>query len=153
MSPLWGFGYLVHAACYKHAAPLGLKYAPCRPSGALAHQNSRHGIHRRGLVSKPSGLGDPTPTVSTVRWCLGILIRVLRPIRLIRDSDQWYMSPLWGFGYLDMPPFYKHAAPLGLKALHSAGVRWCSKIRSIHRRRLVSKPSGLGDPTPTFPQS
>ena len=24
MSPLWGFGYLVHAACYKHAAPLGL---------------------------------------------------------------------------------------------------------------------------------
>ena len=24
MSPLWGFGYLVYAACYKHAAPLGL---------------------------------------------------------------------------------------------------------------------------------
>ena len=24
MSPLWGFGYLVHAVCYKHIAPLGL---------------------------------------------------------------------------------------------------------------------------------
>ena len=24
MSPLWGFGYLVHAVFYKHVAPLGL---------------------------------------------------------------------------------------------------------------------------------
>ena len=24
MSPLWGFGCLLYAACYKHAAPLGL---------------------------------------------------------------------------------------------------------------------------------
>ena len=27
MSPLWGFGCLVYAACYKHAAPLGLNTA------------------------------------------------------------------------------------------------------------------------------
>ena len=25
MSPLWGFRIFAHAACYKHAAPLGLK--------------------------------------------------------------------------------------------------------------------------------
>ena len=69
----------MYAVCYIHAAPLGLK-AP--------------------VLLSSNGLGDPTPTGSTVRWCLGFLIRVLRPIRLIRDSDQWDMSPLWGFGYL-----------------------------------------------------
>ena len=134
MSPLWGFGVFVCPVCYIHAAPLGLK--------APVHQNSRHGIHRRGEVSKPSGLGDPTATVSTVRWCLGILIRVLRPIRLIRDSDQWDMSPLWGFGVFVCAACYKHAAPLGLSA---------AKLTACHlyRRGLVSKPSGLGDPTAT----
>ena len=54
MSPLWGFGYLVYAVFYKHAAPLGLN--------AAMHQNSRHGAHRRGEVSSPDGLGNPTPT-------------------------------------------------------------------------------------------
>ena len=28
MSPLWGFGCLVYAAFYKHAAPLGLNAEP-----------------------------------------------------------------------------------------------------------------------------
>ena len=35
MSPLWGFGGLVHAVFYKHAAPLGLsaaKLAACHLS-------------------------------------------------------------------------------------------------------------------------
>ena len=54
MSPLWGLGYLVYAACYKHVAPLGLNTS--------THQNSRHGIHRRGEVTSPDGLGNPTPT-------------------------------------------------------------------------------------------
>ncbi len=26
-----------------------------------------------------------------------------------------HMSPRWGFGYLEMSPVYKHAAPLGLR--------------------------------------
>ena len=56
VAPL-GLWLLDMPPCYKHVAPLGLK--------APVHQNSRHGIHRRGLVSKPSGLGDPTATVST----------------------------------------------------------------------------------------
>ena len=35
MSPLWGFGYLVYATCYKHAAPLGLNAPTAPKSGAL----------------------------------------------------------------------------------------------------------------------
>ena len=140
MSPLWGFGYLVHAVCYKHAAPLGLK--------APTHQNSKHGIHRRGEVSSPDGLGNPTPTVSTVRWCLGILIRVLRPIRLIRDSDKWYMSPSGALVIWVYAACYIYAAPLGLKAPVHQNSR-----HGIHRRGLVSKPDGLGNPTPTHPIS
>ena len=31
MSPLWGFGCLVYAAFYKHAAPLGLNAEPNSP--------------------------------------------------------------------------------------------------------------------------
>ena len=46
MSPLWGFGYLVYAACYKHVAPLGLN-AP--------------------VFLSSKGLGDLTPTNSIVR--------------------------------------------------------------------------------------
>ena len=53
MSPLWGFGYLVYAVFYKHAAPLGLK--------AAMHRNSRRDIHRRGEVTLYNGLGDPSP--------------------------------------------------------------------------------------------
>ena len=66
LSPLWGFvvfgacrvlytcrpsgalGYLVHVACYKHAAPLGLKQAP--------------------VPLLPDGLGNPTPTASPFRY-------------------------------------------------------------------------------------
>ena len=40
--------------CYRHIAPLERK--------APTHQNSRHGIHRRGEVASPDGLGNPTPT-------------------------------------------------------------------------------------------
>ena len=57
MSPLWGFGYLVHAAFYKHAAPLGL---------SAAHQIQDTASIVGAWFPRPSGLGDPTPTVSTV---------------------------------------------------------------------------------------
>ena len=86
MSPLWGFGCLVYAAFYKHVAPLGLN--------AAMRRNLRHCIHRRGLVSKPSGLGGPTPTGLTVRY--GITCRPC--------------------GALVYAAFYKHVAPLGLSA-------------------------------------
>ena len=134
MSPLWGFGYLVHAACYKHAAPLGLK--------APVHQNSRQGIHRRGLVSSPSGLGDPTATVSIPLFSASLPLGVLAlniPSRITRT----HVAPL-GLWLLDMPPCYKHAAPLGLKAPVHQNSR-----HGIHRRGLVSSPDGLGDPTAT----
>ena len=82
MSPLWGFGYLVYAVFYKHAAPLGLN--------AAMHQNSRHGTHRRGEVSSPDGLGNPTPTGSTVPSVLFLcsaFFASLRPcVKLSFDS-------------------------------------------------------------------
>ena len=57
-APLERFGIGCMSRCYKHIAPLERK--------APTHQNSRRGIHRRGLVSSPSGLGNPTPTGSGV---------------------------------------------------------------------------------------
>ena len=60
-----GLWCLVHAACYKHVAPLGLNTS--------TQQNSRHGIHRRGEVSSPDGLGNPTPTHP-------IWLRVFNPV-------------------------------------------------------------------------
>ena len=98
--------------CYRHIAPLERK--------APMHQNSRDGIHRRGGVASPDGLGQPTPTGSRV--CDNTILRssgargldVSRCYRHIaplerkakpnhppspnhRDSDKWHMLPLWGF--------------------------------------------------------
>ena len=53
MSPRWGFGYLMYAVFYKHAAPLGLNAAQL-----VARYPSL------GEVSSPNGLGNPTPTNS-----------------------------------------------------------------------------------------
>ena len=66
--PSGALGCLVYATCYKHAALLGLNTS--------THQNSRHGIHRRGEVSSPDGLGNPTPTHP-------ILLRVFNPANLL----------------------------------------------------------------------
>ena len=118
MSSLWGFGYLVHAACYKHSAPLGLN--------AATQQNSRHGIHRRGLVSSPDGLGNPTPTDS-----------------MVCDNTTLRSSGARG---LDVSRCYRHIAPLERKAATQQNSR-----HGIHRRGLVSSPDGLGNPTPTHP--
>ena len=79
-------GALVYLLCrvfYKHAAPLGLN----------AESNSLVVIADHGVVSR-------------------FLIRVLRAIGLIRDSDKCFMSPLWGFkafgvSYsINMPPLW-----------------------------------------------
>ena len=95
MSPLWGFGYLVYAVFYKHAAPLGLN--------AAMHQNSRWDIHRRGGVPPPNGLGDPTPTDSTSLCHLPIF-----------PYPGGTCRPAGALGYLVYAACYKHAAPLGL---------------------------------------
>ncbi len=80
---------------YKHAAPLGLN--------AAMYQNSRWDIHRRGGVSPPNGLGDPTPTDSTSLYHLPIFPY---PGGTCRPSE--------ALGYLVYAACYKHAAPLGL---------------------------------------
>ena len=93
LSPLWGFKTFVYRVFYKHAAPLGLN--------AAMHQNSRWDIQRRGEVSKPDGLGNPTPTNSMVGWCLCFLSvqsaeSVLCHIRDSDAADAINMSPRWG---------------------------------------------------------
>ena len=123
--PAGALRYLVYPLFYKHAAPLGLN--------AAMHQNSRWDIHRRGGVSPPNGLGDPTPTDSTSLYHLPIFPY---PCGTCRPSE--------ALRYLVYPMFYKHAAPLGLNAAMHQNSRW-----DIHRRGGVSPPNGLGDPTPT----
>ena len=103
---------LVYAACYKHIAPLGLN--------AAMHRNSRHCIYRRGEVSLPSGLGNPTPTGLTVRYAI-----TCRPSGALRC--------------LVYAACYKHVAPLGLNAPMHRNSRHC-----IYRRGEVSSSSGLG---------
>ena len=101
---------------YKHIAPLGLK--------APMHQNSGHGLHRRGGVASPDGLGNPTPTDSRV--CDNTILRSS------------------GARGLDVSRCYRHIAPLERKAPTHQNSRCV-----MHRRGEVSSPSGLGDPTPT----
>ena len=95
MSPRWGFKIFVYAVFYKHAAPLGLN--------AAMHQNSRWDIHRRGGVSPPNGLGDPTPTDSTSLCHLPIF-----------PYPGGACRPAGALRYLVYAACYKHAAPLGL---------------------------------------
>ena len=81
-------------------------------------------MHRIGLVSLPSGLGDPTPTGSGV--C---------------DNTTLRSSGARG---LDVSRCYRHIAPLERKAPTHQNSRCV-----MHRIGLVSSSSGLGDPTPT----
>ena len=112
--PSGALGYLVYCACYKHVAPLGLnaaQFAARYPSW--------------GEFSSPSGLGNPTPTGSTV--C---------------DNTTLRSS---GARRLDVSRCYRHVAPLGLNASQFAA-RYPSWGE-------FSSPSGLGNPTPTDPTS
>ena len=115
------------SCCYRHIAPLERK--------AAMHRNSRHCIHRGGEVSLPSGLGDPTPTDPTSFAHVPIFVP---PV------FRFTCRPSGALGYLVYAAFYKHAAPLGLKAAMHRNSRYC-----IHRGGEVSSPDGLGNSTPT----
>ena len=82
--PSGALGYLVHAAFYKHVAPLGLSAAKI----------ARHGVHRRGLVSSPDGLGAPPPTGLTVRYA--ITCRPSGALGVWCMPRSINMSPRWG---------------------------------------------------------
>ena len=116
----------LYAVFYKHAAPLGLN--------AAMHQNSRHGTHRRGEVSSPDGLGNPTPTHTTSLAHLPIFTPPVFRFTCRPSGALCYAYSL----------FYKPAAPLGLNAAMHQNSR-----HGTHRRGEVSSPDGLGNPTPT----
>ena len=99
--------------CYRHIAPLERK--------APTHQNSRCVMHRRGLVSSPDGLGQPTPTGSMV--CDNTILRSS------------------GARGLDVSRCYRHIA-LWSERRHNLR-------HGIHCRGGVAAPEGLGNPTPT----
>ena len=93
MSPRWGFGCLVYPVFYKHVAPLGLKtrfLSLC--ALCVSAVNFLLITYHELFTCRPSG--------ALVVWCIPFSIN---------------MSPLWGFGCLVYPVFYKHVAPLGLK--------------------------------------
>ena len=102
--------------CYRHIAPLERK--------APTHQNSRCVMHRRGEVTSPDGLGNPTPTHSMV--CHNTTLRSS------------------GARGLDVSRCYRHIAPLERKAPTHQNSRCV-----MHRRGEVTSPDGLGNPTPT----
>ena len=93
--PSGALGYLVYAAFYKHAAPLGLK--------AAMHRNSRYCIHRGGEVSSPDGLGN-------------------QPLRTVCDNTTLRSSGARG---LDVSRCYRHIAPLERKAAMHRNSRYC----------------------------
>ena len=105
---------LVYAAFYKHVAPLGLN-AP--------------------VILLSSGLGNPTPTNSTVWWCLGFLF-----VQSVESDESVIQTkrtcrPSGALVCLVYAAFYKHVAPLGLNT------------------PVILLSSGLGNPTPTHPAS
>ena len=77
LSPLWGFGVLVHAACYKHAAPLGLN---------AAELAARYRLWGRGYLARR--VGGPNPYgysfgCSRSNFHVsGILVRPVAPLGL-----------------------------------------------------------------------
>ena len=173
--PSGALGCLVHAACYKHVAPLGLN--------AAMHRNSRHCIHRGGEVSSSSGLGNPTPTYTTSLAHVPIFVPPVfrltcrpsgakcgiiggavsivgerspcpagwgtQPLRTVCDNTTLRSSGARG---LDVSRCYRHIAPLERKAAMHRNSRHC-----IHRGgewgEVISLPSGLGNPTPTHTTS
>ena len=52
MSPLWGFGYLVYAVFYKHAAPLGLNTDV--PSSVQSAESAESAV-QTDATYRPSG--------------------------------------------------------------------------------------------------
>ena len=97
-------------------------YRPSTDISLLWSENSA--IHRRGEVTSPDGLGNPTPTD----------------------------CPSGALMYLVVPHCYKHAAPLGLNASRTKIQGGPSIVGARSPRpTLPVFPSvcGLGNPTPT----
>ena len=97
--------------------------------------SDRYVRNRRDEVSKSSGLGNPTPTNSTVWWCLGFLF-----VQSVESDESVIQTkrtcrPSGALVCLVYAAFYKHVAPLGLNA------------------PVILLSSGLGNPTPTHPAS
>ena len=68
---------------------------------------------RRGEVTSPDGLGDPTPTDLTFRFS-ALSVKSFNPPNP-RFRQRAHAAPL-GLWCLVHTAFYKHAAPLGLNA-------------------------------------
>ena len=97
--------------------------------------SDRYVRNRRGEVSKSSGLGNPTPTNSTVWWCLGFL-----SVQSVESDESVIQTkrtcrPSGALVCLVYAAFYKHVAPLGLNA------------------PVILLSSRLGNPTPRHPAS
>ena len=101
MSPLWGFGCLLYAVFYKHAAPLGLN---------AAELAARYRLWGRGFLAQR--VGEPNPYGYSF-GCSRSNFRVSRI--LVR-----HVAPLGLWLFVCMRVFYKHAAPLGLNAAELA---------------------------------
>ena len=136
--------------------------------------NLRRGIHRRGEVSSPDGLGQPTPGY-------GVRIALLRGDWVSRCYTTYRSSgakggticgaasivgarlprPMgWGTQPLRVQrcATIPHCAPLECgdwmcRAAIDISLLWSERRhnlrRGIHRRGEVTSPSGLGNPTPT----
>ena len=115
-------------ATVPHCAPLERWDWMCRAAIDISllwserRDNLRRGIHRRGEVASPDGLGDPTPTGSTV--C---------------DNTTLRSSGVRG---LEVSRCYKHIAPLERKAGQFA-VRYPSSGRGC-LARWVGRPNPYG---------
>ena len=129
LAPTMGWGSqplrIPRCATVPHCAPLERGDWMCRAAIDISllwserRHNLRRGIHRRGEVASPDGLGDPTPTGSTV--C---------------DSTTLRSSGARG---LDVSRCYRHIAPLERKAGQFA-VRYPSSGRGY----LARSPTGWG---------
>ena len=169
-------------ATIPHCAPLECGDWMCRAAIDISllwserRDNLRRGIHRRGEVTSPDGLGNPTPTDSAV--CDNTTLRssgvrgldvsrcyilergIHRGARLPRPMG-WGTQPLRVQRCATIP----HCAPLErgdwmCRAAIDISLLWSERRdnlrRGIHCGGEVSSPSGLGNPTPTnstFPVS
>ena len=115
-------------ATIPHCAPLECGDWRCRAAIDISllwserRDNLRCGIHRRGEVASPDGLGDPTPTGSTV--C---------------DNTTLRSSGARG---LEVSRCYRHIAPLERKAVQFAA-RHPSSGRG-YLARWVGEPNPYG---------
>ena len=141
--------------------------------------NLRRGIHRRGEVSSPDGLGNPTPTGSTVcdiphslLWSGDWRCRAAIDISLLWSERRYNLRAVsivgarlprpmgWGTQPLRVQrcATIPHCAPLErgdwmCRAAINISLLWSERRDNlrcgIHRRGEVTSPDGLGNPTPT----